>query len=757
MFRRLILALGALTGLASPLVAGDAPVSAAASAPAETARQLAALADLAEQAIASGVPDARGATLFHGTLGVIHGPERISQTRGIHAKLADGRWLVGLQTEKAASEVTVDEAALTQVAPEALIEGAGPYAKGWTTEALEQSLAQIVPADRDRIRAAASAAPVLIACGGNGASEPALVALHLVRLAAPCANDVAVIAAMAQAWNPRMTLLGPPAPLFGRRGGGFRNGQPRDLIAVPDAVSALRAGLIAHFRSRALSVVRAPGPGTTGPGAKAPEADAAAVLAALATAERLLPAEAAAARADLALLRGRAALPAVVAADAPLAERLAVWDGQLTKPGTEKKPDSMQGSHNRNGATNLVASEADLDVLFALLSDPRPCRWLDQGNARTLGDNALRAIAAICACDPRNFIRRDLAAPWTEAERAATATALGAWRTANAGRPLTELLVAAVPTMHPADFAQLVRQSPQELHRALLDAATPTWGQPPAGVDEGAVAAVIAAARGHAGMLAAITAWKVEGELALLLAAFQLTIGNQAPFDALFAAAFVDRGNHDQTMYQTVPLVRYVPTPERLQRLVEVLRGPLDQQPTERLVQMVMGGMNRGGHPHYLVQTWSQIKNGDREASERRAQVIPLALYALLLTDQRPLTPALRKQFDDGHSQRRMLRQGAAKPEAQPELAVDLRLADLAGAQFQSLVWQVDELLGNDVSQRADTLAVDLAKPLAERDRQLHELRRIIAEQLTPELEAAGLPNLAPPPAAAGGDDKALF
>lgn len=755
MIRRLTVAVVALIGLATPLVAGDAPVPVAAGAPAEAARQLAALADLVEQAIANGVPDARGATLYHGTLGVIHGPEQISQTRGIHAKLVDGRWLVGLQMEKAASEVKVDDDALTQVAPEALVEGAKPYAEGWTPESLEKGLAQVVAADRDRIRAAASAVPVLIACGGR---DPTLVALHLVRIGAPCANDMAVMVALSQAWNQPNALLGPPSPLFGRRGGGVRNGQPRELFAVPDAVSALRAGLIAHFRGRALNAVRAPGPGAPGPGAKPPEADAAAALAALTTAERLLPADASAARTDLALLRGRAALPAAVAADAPLAERLAVWDGQLTKPSTDNNPDMMQESRRQYGATNLVASETDLDALLGLLGDPRPCRWLDQGNARTLGDNALRAIAAILGCDPRSFIGRDPAAPWTDAERAATASALRAWRTANAGRPLVEVLVAAVPSMHPTDLAQLLQQSPIERRGPLLDAATKTWAQPPAGADEAAVTAVIAHARDHVGMLGAIAAWKVEGELAPLLAAFHLTIGDPAPFDALFAAAFVDSGKVGQAMYQTVPLVRYAPTPERLQRLVEVLRGPLDQQPTETLVQLVMGGMNWGGNPGNLVQTWVQTKKGDREVLERRAQAVSLALYALLLADQRPLTPALRKQFvDNGHRQRRMQGQGAATPEAKPELAADLRLADLAGGQFQSLAWQVDTLLGNEVRQRADALVVDLTKPIAERDRQLDELRRLIADQLTPELEAAGLPNLAPPPAATGGDDKALF
>ena len=70
----------------------------------------------------------------------------------------------------------------------------------------------------------------------------------------------------------------------------------------------------------------------------------------------------------------------------------------------------------------------------------------------------------------------------------------------------------------------------------------------------------------------------------------------------------------------------------------------------------------------------------------------------------------------------------------------------------------IKRVLGDDLCQGAEQLAIDLTKPLAERGRQLTVLRRRIADILDPALAAAGLLQLTPGGApAAFGDDHALF
>mgnify|MGYP000063304972 CR=1 FL=1 len=761
MVRALSLTLTALAGLCVPLLAAEAPAPAptTVTAPADRVAPLAAVVELA---IAGGLPDAKGATLHRGKLGVIWRHDatnkNVNQVNGLHAKLADGRWLVGLQTLKNAADLEIDENQVKPIASDALLATMGENSARWITpEAIDGMIAQIKPSDRDRVRAAASALPVVMDMFQGGV-EPAVAVAHLIRLEAPCAHDVAVLAGLwsGSGMNPHiLAFAGPASPLVlsadEQDWDSFMSEEP-DEVTVPDPAVSLRQGLFLHFRSLAIG-----GASRMNPFAPStPSVDGVAPDVALAAAATLLTPADTAAHADLALLRGRAALPEKVAADAPLADRLAVWDGALAsaeqKDGEEGIPTGgfHQSDHE---ATALIASEADFDPLFALLDDPRPCRWLDRGRARTLGDNALRAIGALFCCDPRSFIARDPAAPWTAEERAATVAALRAWRISSKGRALDDILVEAVPTMKPADLARLLAARPPTRRAPLLAAAAKAWAAaPPANADDDAIAAVIAAAGDDAGLLAVIAAWPVAGDLAPLLAAFHLTRGNAAPLDALLTATLADAqdGMH---LYQVVPLACYAPTPALLTRLSEALRGPLDDMPGQMLLGVVLNGMN-SGELDFLTAWATRQANGDEDAAKRRRQTLPLALYAGLLADDRALTPQLKQEAEQ---MRAHLPQRAGKPAAKAELAADLRVADYAGSRFQMMGWQLSEVLGDGLRERAEELAVDLTKPIAERDRQLSALRRDIAGALAPALEAAALPNLGPGIGPSAGDEKALF
>lgn len=737
MVRALVLSLAAL--IAHPLTPAALGAAEAASAPAAE-QPLSALRALAETAVANGIPDAAGGRILRGPVGVVRrmgDARQVVHQDGLHLKLADGRWLIRLGVPTAAADVEVDEAALQAVDPAGLPEAAVAYAHGWNPEAMEKPLQRIAPADRGRIRAALPAIPVAMATGN--AWDPSLLVVHLLRLGAPCAADVAVINGLARAWNPLSdTLRAAPLRLVAEDWRVLRSRMAMaEDLRVPSAEEALRAGLFDHFRG--IVVSDEGGAGESGE----PGQSAAVRLAALASAEQLLTGEAALARADLALLRGRLALPTTVAADAPLAERLAVWAGDLATPETEPRS---------RGPAPLAAGEADVDALIALLDDPRPCRWLDHGRARTIGDNALRALGAILCCDPRTLAGRDPAAPWTPDERAASIAAIRAWRTATRDTPLDELIEARVAGMRPADVATLLARRPAARRASLLAAVAKAWAAAaPAGLDPDTLVAVLGAADGDAGLGDAIAGWTVEGDLALALAAFHLTRGDRAPLATLLASALAPGAEDGPALRPLVAALAFSPTSEDLQRLVALLRGPLDQPPTAALVQLAMSGGGWHDPVSQMLQAWHQRQaKGDQEEAGRRAQLLPAALYAVLLTDQRPATPEMRNEAEQMRS---VMAQGTPPP----PLAADLRVADIAGSRFGMLVWQLGQLLGDDLRGRGDELVVDAARPVAERDRQLAALRSAIATRLAPALEAAGLPDLAPAGTPVAGDEKALF
>lgn len=69
----------------------------------------------------------------------------------------------------------------------------------------------------------------------------------------------------------------------------------------------------------------------------------------------------------------------------------------------------------------------DLPKLFELLDDNRPSRWVDFEGARTVGENALRAIAVVLEQNPLSLIDRDPAEPWTKESRQQANQALREW------------------------------------------------------------------------------------------------------------------------------------------------------------------------------------------------------------------------------------------------------------------------------------------------------------------------------------------
>ncbi len=123
-------------------------------------------------------------------------------------------------------------------------------------------------------------------------------------------------------------------------------------------------------------------------------------------------------------------VPVVVRADAALDERLQSWEARPRAPRLVVTGGVDGASPSTAFVTPPMAyvpDAKDYDGLIGLLDDERPSRCIDASGARTVGDNALRALAALFKADPRALAGLPTDHPWTAAERKATAKALEMW------------------------------------------------------------------------------------------------------------------------------------------------------------------------------------------------------------------------------------------------------------------------------------------------------------------------------------------
>ncbi|HEY0909944.1 MAG TPA: hypothetical protein VGD75_06885 [Bradyrhizobium sp.] len=127
-------------------------------------------------------------------------------------------------------------------------------------------------------------------------------------------------------------------------------------------------------------------------------------------------------------LAAGAKLPVEPAENADLAARLQSWEGN------PRQPKMVVSGGGASIATSFSApapayapAKTDLDALVALLADERPSRFFDFSGPRTLGDNAWRALAVLLKDDPRTLAGYPVDHPWTPAERRAAAKAVQQW------------------------------------------------------------------------------------------------------------------------------------------------------------------------------------------------------------------------------------------------------------------------------------------------------------------------------------------
>jgi hypothetical protein len=241
------------------------------------------------------------------------------------------------------------------------------------------------------------------------------------------------------------------------------------------------------------------------------------------------------------------AWPAEPEPDAPLEQRLAAWDPE--------RPMALLAADDRAG-------------IAALLDDPRPSRWCDRsigGAPRTMGDQALRALAHLLGIDPRVAAGIDPVAPWDAGQRA---RAVAAARQVLGGPGAA--LAAAAERLDPSLLANAAESLSGAEQGALAAALA---GRAWAGItDPVAVARIIglAPAASRAALAAALPAG--DPGLATLAAAAQDLAGNPGPGDAL-VAGLADPAAADRHG-EALALACTFPTPPRAALLRQALRGP---------------------------------------------------------------------------------------------------------------------------------------------------------------------------------------
>ncbi len=791
-----------------------------------------ALMAVVERAIAAGVPDAKGGTFMHGK--ITHkitrkiGSSSHTQDQsydGLHLRLADGRLLMNLRWLMPTSgEGAVDVSKLETVAPDKLVElGAkSPNMRQWNIEQAEAQLKKhFAEGEMQKVRAIFKAKELVVLSQGYG--DFFLSAMVMLRLQVPNAEYMALSGSLNDLWDEdsaavftgkaSVLQLMPDDQQSRWQERAKRMQQTKNLTLPPTALTLRRQAIryfVGHLyvdENQGWQQQPQPLPSMTA------QQSATAALSMIDDSD----VGAVALRALIARFQQRATIATDIAADADLVTMLTWWDndGQQMHMSTNDDADEDQGSAEelQKMVANMPAEQRQqfitsrvlkrlravpIGELVALAGDQRTSRWVDGKFVRTVGDNALRALAERFFCDPRVLIARDPLAPWTDEERIATVKALQTWWAANQKKPLSELLAGAIGTMSVTDIARLVTKAGDKDRAELLANMAKLWTTTaPKDPEPVALAQILFAAKASKALDAVVAPWPVSGRQRTVLAAWHQEHGKPTHVDALLVdslkppavvtkppatgakekpaqsgedeedvdleeMAGADFSGGSSELRNALRLTMRYPTADRLNRVMAVITAPAKDDDGERLLNAVVS--MSWGMQDELTALWgedrqngmSHFSNGEvKPDMEKRARAaVPLVLMGLLLNDQRPAPKNVIQQYS--HQGTRTIN-GVEQKQLPP--AADLRIADIAAMMFRQMSYSLplDDLLGKrQQHQRNDEMDLGAAK--VERDKYITTQRTTIAAALPLALKAANLPTAIPGvtdvvPVATGNDE----
>jgi hypothetical protein len=737
---------------------------------------------LCDQAIAHGLPDSRNAKLFQGELKIAWkaaDKDRNQSVNGLHAKLADGRWLVNVQW-LLVPEVTVDDSDMKPIAADALLSVAQEQAKQWwNPSVLDQILPYFSEDERATIKECFDALPVSYLLGNRNSTVPVL---HLVRMGVSGADKILLWSMLnglqndevGEFWQSKaapMQLTASNADYTERmaerqkaveaKKGSYRVGEPE---------AAVRHGLYWYFRTFLSRDINAPYVSMPADAAKL------GALSVVQDGETL-------AKDELALLHARVGVAKTAAADAALADRVACWsppDHENYSSGEDEPEIEESGDLDGEIETTITAlsvngqpvakkdpaqfSEKDLDALFALILDARASRWIEGFHPRTIGDNALRIIASVIGLDPRSLIGISVVRPWTAAERVEVGAQLQQWWARNKTRPLAEILEQSLQTLDFPAVVTLLEAREGHPGTPLLDKLATLWAkQPPSAVKPESLAELVRLVKSHAGMTATLMSWPVSGVNRPVLVALHALNGDEQPLRAWFDEVLsgkIDKSDElSAAMSELLPIVYARPKPDSLHRLLAVVAAPIEKPLTNAMVQAILFNPYGYSTSRALIQEADQRGGADGDKLEKARAAMQLALYSAMLSNHNPASAeliVLSKQMSMLRNVDGVHEAGEEEKQAKTD---DLRVADVAGACFATVYQAFDlDSLREDANFSEDRkLAVSIGADLASRDAQLAALRAYVDELLPACLEAASLPPIAPAAGEPKGEGKPLF
>ena len=745
---------------------------------------------LLDAAVAHGFPDAAGATACEGELLItvpgLVGEEADTTTSrdprtgrmvtrgmsvvggvihvfGFHLKLSDGRWLAGLTHVVPAA--AADATRLTSVTTTELVrELRAPLGNQSPPTAADLArCARFPAAARPAVHAALRWRLLADGLGLWGEDELPLIALHLIRLAAPDSAAALVRGAAAQSRAQPADRAG-PSPLLvtdadrqryqrrrservtSRAQPGARQEAADQLQLILEPLPAVAARMLgAWFRAQ-----------LTDSRHVLPAAQARAGL--LAVSGTVRQAET---RRQADLLVARAALPEKLPADASFALRVALWE----PPGRELAHTPEMTEERLNEATPLIRHQVaafsadtmtrrDLGALIALVGDTGASRWLDhaaswssqdQPEPRTVGENALRILAWLLAADPRVLLGRDPAEPWSPTAQADTAVTLQSWWRGHADQSLATALAQTLPDITDAGAAgRLVCAQPAAERAPLIAALVAQWhAHPPLAASPESLAEALVALDGESSVAEVVQALPVSGAQRVVLAAWHACHGEQRHLDQLLEevlaaggapAVVADEPAAGQLIDAKVVLMlalRY-PSEHRVARLLSAAAGPLTSTATCQVLDATFTAPVTADPVDVLLGAASCAVPG------RADEALQMVLQLAALGDQRRLPPGMFKA-DGDHA---LLAVGIG------ELHVTLRTrgaavvlpADVRVCDAMAVVGTGDHR-GWGLGGAKDPLSdFDITQPLATREAKLVELRQLARDVAVKALEQAKLP-----------------
>lgn len=742
-----------------PVLSAADPATAQATVSTKT--QAAAIDDLIEVAVQHGLPDARGATLVQGKLALswtgtaealfalprdvqsLLMPSHITakdvtmrgEHTNLHLRLADGSMLVRMHI-RADANLGVEVEVVGKLQEFALADWFKARAHGEdqvSPRVFQADFCDLLdPKERSAVLRGAAINPDI----SENEQLPILAAIHLWRMGAPGAEDLARSAVM----SARMRTMGEPElsnPLsVGALGLGLTskrhsqgNGDYNSPTQLEPTFEAMRREL------RIWSVERL----IAAPASSVPEA--------LAAAQALAEGNSTVQENLRSIAAGRT-LTRKPLPTAPLIERVAAW----FPPNKAFQHDRERCSSDDYERINpnfvgvrvgkippVVATiiNADADGLVVILNDRRPSRWVDRGSARSLGDNALRALAHLLQEDPRVLAGRNPDVAWTDAERAASAKAISVWWSSQGGmvgfieKSLPELALSRALTL-------IAQQSPADqrrLHAALGRAWT--LRQPADEEIEAAIAAFssfLVSAQASPEVKVAISGWTPSRSplVAQAIACWKALGGDATVLDKFLAVCL--QSGDDRTINLALELIDEQPTRERLALVDERLRA--DTAPMMRQVGLWM--LAPGGGMDEMRSLLRAIRHDKPGIHRKRDRVLYLTILDRLLSNEAVLPQDLITLSTDGYIRARnygpgfaLNRKGRTAKSPGGDLSMDLRWCDLA-VFAAGQRWKIE-------LPPLQQSSMDLPPDRALRDLQLNEVRPQIARLKALALEACDL------------------